>query len=1057
MLLWLALCLASPALAQDVVAQWNFREGIPSGILATNLQGTTGTVASDVDGIEMTVDATSGKLKGRQTDAQFNQGTILRVPVRSVKDTVEVVSYPGYHNYTIGGEAADADDVKHRATTAEAAQGYVEIVGTATSYLYSVILTQVATVQEKLLYSTTFTDWTDAKAAAAESTVEQTTKYSHESLTFTLFDTQVSSTNGNTAKFPNWTGGYLMASKSADPYIVTSALASITRVHFFHGATGKNRGWRLECKGDSDDDWVLLSDSVADPSTGDDVDVTVNRTNCQLRFTNLNTSQNAYLFQLDIYGNVDETSAPALGSFALNGTTYQAADIFAENAAGEQEATIEISKQQPMMSADNPLTDLTVDNGEIVSTTYTATDSASTALITVVAGTDTAVYRLIVMYKPDYTLTYYDADGTTVLGTQAVEEDATIGTFAVADSQVSVPDGSLMRGWLLSVATGEKASTETVVTADAALTALVTPIETANDTARYEFNLANPYFYPEDHEAFTPVGTGKFHDGTHGWVFAAGDKVQILMGGKGYVKLSLCRYSSDGTIELQDAQGNQLASVSAKAATDGATAVLQNETAADTLYVVFSATCYLHSLDIVNLAELPYTQAGNWYMVKAGDANGLLTTLELVEAANATSDAARSYIFLPNGVYDLGSRCLTTISGYNISIVGESMDSTIIRNTPQQEGIAVTATLLNTSSDLYLGDLTLQNAYPYNGSTGRAVCLQDKGTRTICNKVRMLSYQDTYYSNNNSGQYYFERSDIHGIVDYICGSGDAFFNKCTLTCEGGKSVYITAPYTDGTQWGYVFDSCRVVDMQADRGANNKIYFGRAWGGTANCAFLNTTLDAQAEQHIAEQHWVVSGMNVVARNFYEWHVMNEAGMVIDEDQNVVTFKKDNETNTYNTILSADSAATFTVENVLGSWAPQEQTVPLQAAAKVSLDGTTLTWEAVDGASGYAIVRDGAVVAIVSATTTNYDLGETEAAADSTAAPVYSVKAANAIGVLGEEAAVATGITTVDANAATQVDAIYSVDGKCLPTLRRGVNIVRMTTADGRTVTKKLIVR
>ena len=54
-------------------------------------------------------------------------------------------------------------------------------------------------------------------------------------------------------------------------------------------------------------------------------------------------------------------------------------------------------------------------------------------------------------------------------------------------------------------------------------------------------------------------------------------------------------------------------------------------------------------------------------------------------------------------------------------------------------------------------DLTLKNAYPFNKSTGRAsAAFQDKGTQTICKNVKMLSYQDTYYSNNNKGLYYFE-------------------------------------------------------------------------------------------------------------------------------------------------------------------------------------------------------------------------------------------------------------------------------------------------------------
>ena len=107
------------AKAGDVSAVWDFKNDLPAGINnATNIQGTTGEVASTVEGIALFVDATNGKLKGRGTDAQFNSGTLIRVPVKSTSDIVTVVSYPGYHYYTVGGIAADADEVNHKATTA---------------------------------------------------------------------------------------------------------------------------------------------------------------------------------------------------------------------------------------------------------------------------------------------------------------------------------------------------------------------------------------------------------------------------------------------------------------------------------------------------------------------------------------------------------------------------------------------------------------------------------------------------------------------------------------------------------------------------------------------------------------------------------------------------------------------------------------------------------------------------------------------------------------------------------------------------------------------------
>jgi pectin methylesterase-like acyl-CoA thioesterase len=95
------------------------------------------------------------------------------------------------------------------------------------------------------------------------------------------------------------------------------------------------------------------------------------------------------------------------------------------------------------------------------------------------------------------------------------------------------------------------------------------------------------------------------------------------------------------------------------------------------------------------------------------------------------------------------------------------MDGTIIRNAPAvaNEGISKTATLLNNGSYNYFQDLTIENALDYYnaGSAGRAVTLQDKGNYTICKNVRLKSYQDTYYSNNANGKFYFEDSDIHAL------------------------------------------------------------------------------------------------------------------------------------------------------------------------------------------------------------------------------------------------------------------------------------------------------
>lgn len=1053
-LLSLLLLFAFIAKAQDVTAIWDFQHNVPEGInAATNFQGKVGDITSTVDGILLHVDATNGKLKGRDTDAQFNTGTILQVPVKSAKDIVTVTSYPGYHNYTIGGVAATEDATDHKATTAEVAKGYVEVVATGGCYLYNVKVVQVSAIQEKPLYSTDFTNWKEIdRSKATNEVVNVKTLYSKEELSFTFNGVGVYPT-GTNSKFPDITGfmqtaKYTGEYKAAEPSVVTSALASITKISLHQAATGGKRGIKVSVKGDGDEDWVVIHNVSIVKASGEDLTLDVNRTNCQIKFENFALGQNAYVTDLAIYGNVDMSKTPMLGSFAVNGKAYQAADLFEENAEGKQIATILVSKKAKLITESNPLTDLVTANGTIKSTTYTTTgegaNQKTVATIVVEANGDEVTYELTVGFKPDFTLTYYNIDGKTVIGTQAVEQDAEIEAFVEGvENKVTVADGKKFRGWSSSLKQDEKKfTTSSVITSDAALYALVTDVETANATARYDYNFTKEGFDINDHEAIS-VENGKWHDTTHGWVFESNGKIKVLMGGKGYIKMNLCQYSKTGKITLLDPKGNEVSSIDAKATKDGNFGIFQNESTESGEYTLTfeGGDTYIHSLSIVNMTNPAFAQNGNWMEIKAGDAQGFMTALEIANGNNAAANAARTFIFLPNGTYDLGDKCLTPISGNNISIIGESMDNTIIVNKPEVEGIGVTATLFNTSTGLYMQDLTLKNAYPFDKSTGRAVCLQDKGTQTICKNVKMLSYQDTYYSNNNKGQYYFENSDIHGIVDFICGGGDVFFNKCTLTLEPGKGSYITAPYTDGSDYGYVFDGCKIVGSATD-----SFTFGRSWGGTAKCAFLNTILDKNAAANIASTRWTTGGMNVVAKNFFEYNTVDENGKVISPAENIVKFTKDKEVSEYNTIITAEKAAEFSLDKVFTNWKPADLAAQKSATAATESNGK-LAWEG--DAQMYIVLKDGKFFAMTA-----------EKSLDIAGATgTWSVRAANEMGGFGKMTSVVTGIKNIAAadEAATVSTAIFSISGTQQNSLQKGINIVVKTLADGSKKTEKVIMK
>ena len=285
-------------------------------------------------------------------------------------------------------------------------------------------------------------------------------------------------------------------------------------------------------------------------------------------------------------------------------------------------------------------------------------------------------------------------------------------------------------------------------------------------------------------------------------------------------------------------------------------------------------------------------------------------------------------IYLPNGLYDLGELTLTAIEADGVSIIGESMEGTIIRNAPdyQLESISKTATLriANDVEGTYLQNLTIENALDYYANNnGRAVCLWDQGTKTICKNVRLLSHQDTYYSDQPGGLKYFEDCEIHGTVDYICGDGNVYFNRCLLYCErrgNDGADYITASKAAETDKGYVFESCTI------RSECPVVSLGRSWRNAPKCVFLRTTLDMSAgafalSDNKNQQRWTLPCMTVMPFCFGEYRTMDVKGKVISPKKNEVIFHYRGQERPMNTILTTKEAKIYTMEYVLGEWAKE----------------------------------------------------------------------------------------------------------------------------------------
>jgi hypothetical protein len=638
----------------------------------------------------------------------------------------------------------------------------------------------------------------------------------------------------------------------------------------------------------------------------------------------------------------------------------------------------------------------------------------------------------------EVTVTYKDQNGNE-LGKKTVFEGQAIGEIPYTENDLTIPEGEKFRGWTYT--SGIKVKTTDVVTSNTTVLASVTPIEAEPTVGSVQtYDLTNNIFYPEDHENFDV--TNGSHYNNHGFDFAAGGSFSVKVAGKAQIVLTLCEYGSGTTITVTDANSQTIASdVRAKAEStkDGDTETLNYDGEATTLTFTFATQTYLHKVTVYNVENfIEKDEATGWYIVPAGDG------ASLVLALNAAASEPNSKIFLPNGTYDLGESTLTSISGTNVSIIGESMDGVIIKNRPTVEGIAVTATLLNTSTGLYMQDLTLDCVAPWSGSAERGITLQDKGNQTILKNVYLKGLQDTYYSNNPSGTFYFEDGKVEGSVDYVCGNGDVYFNKTSFytvnKSTGGKGGCIAAPNTTTTdkKFGYIFNKCTLDGVENEDG---QYRLGRPWADNTQCLYLNTTMNIQPRtEGWGEWSDDVSKQHSVTR-YAEYNSMDADGNAISLTGRKTSFKGV----ANNPVLTEDEAAAYTPEAIFnGDWRPQDIAKQVTApTAKLSNDGKKITWTpANDGATAYAIFKDGKFLGITTGTEwTIEEVAPAPRRAEEPEKTSYTIRAANSRGGFGQAAEVspATGIAAIEAELGGDVK-IYDLNGRRVMTPTKGVYII-----------------
>ena len=377
------------------------------------------------------------------------------------------------------------------------------------------------------------------------------------------------------------------------------------------------------------------------------------------------------------------------------------------------------------------------------------------------------------------------------------------------------------------------------------------------------------------------------------------------------------------------------------------------------------------------------------------------TITEALNAANNRADKTTRYrVFIRNGNYVFDTNGKTTggdgkeyddprsyLKAPNTSFIGESMEGVVITNqTPAAtwdngfgqacplEGIGKGDVLIieGSATNSYFQNLTLKSSM--GDAHGRDIVLHDYSTHTIFKNACIWAYQDTYVSNKQDGAYYFEGGVIRGRTDFICGSGDVFFNKVNIImCE--KGGYVVAPQGN-SKYGYVFKDCTIEGGKSD--VDGTYYLGRAWTAAAETYFINTTMKAQP----AKAGW--HEWNNGPTRFAEYHSVNANGATIDLSQRATTI---NGTPNKPVLTDEEAAVIGDMNNTFGDWQPTLLTEQAPTPANISASGSTITWDDSNYTLLWAVCKDGSIVAFT-----------TEPTFTASECGTYTVRAANEMGGL-----------------------------------------------------------
>jgi pectin methylesterase-like acyl-CoA thioesterase len=316
-----------------------------------------------------------------------------------------------------------------------------------------------------------------------------------------------------------------------------------------------------------------------------------------------------------------------------------------------------------------------------------------------------------------------------------------------------------------------------------------------------------------------------------------------------------------------------------------------------------------------NATPLAITDPSAWRFTTAGaapasasslvalDGSGAFCTVQRAIDAVPAKNASPVTITIAPGVYH---EIVHFASKSNVTLLGQSRTGTVIEGTNNANLNATTTTRslvgVDGSSGVVFDTLTIQNLTPQGGSQAEALRLQSCDECVVRN-ADVASLQDTLLW---SGRIYAKDCTITGNVDFVWGTGAAYFDHCEIHTAGRAGAIVQARNA-ASGYGYVFvDST----LTADTGVTGQV-LGRidvSAYPASHVAYVNCTMGS----FIAPAGWTLSGGTDTSQlRFWEYGSVDASGKAIDVSRRVSGSTQ---------ITAAQAASMRDPTVVLAGWQP-----------------------------------------------------------------------------------------------------------------------------------------